>query len=85
MHFILASELITRAVDLRDFARRKWMFWNDIYMKDKSKIHFDSFFQGNGKIDFQEFISLMEKMTKPTEELASTLEAFRVFDREGQS
>ena len=25
----------------------------------------------------------MEKMTKPTEELASTLEAFRVFDREG--
>ena len=25
----------------------------------------------------------MEKMTKPTEELASTLEAFRVFDCEG--
>ncbi|XP_066925283.1 calmodulin-like [Clytia hemisphaerica] len=38
---------------------------------------------GNGKIDFQEFITLMEKMTKPTEELASTLEAFRVFDRDG--
>lgn len=26
----------------------------------------------------------METMTKPTEELASTLEAFRVFDRDGR-
>ena len=30
-----------------------------------------------------EFTGLMENMTKPTEELASTLEAFRVFDGEG--
>ena len=30
-----------------------------------------------------EFTGLMENMTKPTEELASTLEAFRVFDVEG--
>lgn len=30
-----------------------------------------------------EFTDLMESMTEPTEELASTLEAFRVFDGEG--
>ena len=38
---------------------------------------------GNGKIDFIEFVNLMEKMTKPHEENASTMEAFRVFDAEG--
>ncbi|XP_065663408.1 calmodulin-A isoform X7 [Hydra vulgaris] len=38
---------------------------------------------GNGKIDFPEFICLMEKMTKPMEEQASTLEAYRVFDDDG--
>ena len=42
------------------------------------------YFPGNGKIDFPEFINIMEKMTsKPTEEHASTIEAFRVFDGEG--
>ena len=35
------------------------------------------FFLGNGKIDFIEFVNLMEKMTKPHEENASTMEAFR--------
>ncbi|XP_065682741.1 uncharacterized protein LOC100209403 isoform X5 [Hydra vulgaris] len=39
--------------------------------------------KGNGKIDFPEFICLMEKMTKPMEEQASTLEAYRVFDDDG--
>lgn len=38
---------------------------------------------GNGKIDLPEFINLMEKMAKPTEEHASTIEAYRVFDGEG--
>lgn len=40
-------------------------------------------FTGNGKIDLPEFINLMEKMAKPTEEHASTIEAYRVFDGEG--
>ena len=40
-------------------------------------------YTGNGKIDFIEFVNLMEKMTKPHEENASTMEAFRVFDAEG--
>merc|ERR1712150_461243 len=35
---------------------------------------------GNGKVDLPEFIQLMEKMNNPTEENASTLEAFRAFD-----
>ncbi|XP_066915977.1 uncharacterized protein [Clytia hemisphaerica] len=35
---------------------------------------------GNGTIDFPEFINLMKKMTKPSEDHASTLDAFRVFD-----
>ncbi|XP_057295606.1 uncharacterized protein LOC130624056 isoform X2 [Hydractinia symbiolongicarpus] len=38
---------------------------------------------GNGKIDLPEFISLMEKMAKPTEEHASTIEAYRAFDGAG--
>ena len=38
---------------------------------------------GTGKIDFIEFVNLMEKMTKPHEQNASTMEAFRVFDGEG--
>lgn len=39
---------------------------------------------GNGKVDLPEFIQLMEKMTNSTEEHASTMEAFRVFDGDGR-
>jgi len=39
---------------------------------------------GNGKVDFPQFISLMEQMISPKEEIESTLEAFRVFDIEGR-
>jgi len=39
---------------------------------------------GNGKIDFPEFVQLMEKMMKPTDEENAALDAFRVFDPEGR-
>eukprot|EP00794_Sanderia_malayensis_P020287 gene20286-22273_t len=39
---------------------------------------------GNGKIDFPEFVQLMEKMTKPKDEEKAALDAFRVFDPEGR-
>lgn len=39
---------------------------------------------GNGKIDFPEFVQLMEKMTKPKDEENAALDAFRVFDPEGR-
>ena len=41
-------------------------------------------FLGNGKIDFPEFVQLMEKMMKPTDEENAALDAFRVFDPEGR-
>ena len=41
-------------------------------------------FAGNGKIDFQEFVQLMEKMTNPVEDDKAALDAFRVFDPDGK-
>ncbi len=41
-------------------------------------------FLGNGKIDFPEFVQLMEKMTKPKDDEKAALDAFRVFDPEGR-
>ncbi len=38
---------------------------------------------GNGKIDFNEFYSLMQKRMKDTDIEEELMEAFKVFDRDG--
>ena len=39
---------------------------------------------GNGQIDFEEFVSLMNKRTKETDTEEEVINAFKVFDKDGQ-
>lgn len=38
---------------------------------------------GNGRVDFEEFVSLMNRRTKETDTEEEVINAFRVFDKEG--
>lgn len=41
-------------------------------------------YDGNGKIDFDEFVTLMNRKSKETDTEEEVINAFRVFDKDGQ-
>ena len=56
-------------------------FWSEFV---KHVLYFPGLFSADGKIDFEEFIDLVESLRNQTLEEASFLEAFRAFDVNGR-
>ena len=67
-------------MNLAKFSQLPYISYLDCSLMIFKKLCSSFYQQGNGFIEFQEFIDLMEKMRKPSEDRANTLAAFRAFD-----